>query len=55
MLVETSVDIPPIKSRIYEFALVNAYNEPIQIIFENMVGEVKSIEKIISNIKATND
>lgn len=47
--------MPPIKSRIYEFAFVNAYNEPIHIIFENMVGVVKSIEKIINSIKATND
>ena len=52
---DTSVEMPPIKSRIYEFAFVNAYNEPIHIIFENMVGVVKSIEKIINSIKATND
>ena len=52
---ETSVEIPPISSRIYEFALVNAYIDPTKNTFDKISVDEKSIEKVINNIKATKD
>ncbi len=54
-LLEISVEIPPIKVRMYEFARISAYMPPIQSNLEKILVEDKSTENINNKINATKD